>query len=149
MSRGYQPGGFNRAVATPNDVEPYDEETAWNFEVGGRTRTLDDRLEVGAALYYICWQDKQIFVGPILDQVLENVGDGESYGVEFDVTLFPTDRPTIAANVAYGSSTLEDTLDPATGEDFSGNQLDASKNPWISRFESPKVLKSLSRNLQA
>lgn len=123
VSRGYQPGGFNRAVATAADAEPYDPETAWNFEIGGRTQLLGDRLELGAALYYIRSQDKQIFIGPLGDQVIRNVGNGESVGVEFDASLFPTDRLTIAANVAYGSSTLEDARDPATNEDFSGNKL--------------------------
>lgn len=123
VSRGYQPGGFNRTVSTIGDAEPYDPEKAWNFEVGGRTQTLGGRLALGAALYYVRSEDKQIFVGPIPDQVIRNVGNGESVGVELDASLFPTDRLTIAATVAFGSSTLEDARDPDTGEDFSGNKL--------------------------
>lgn len=123
VSQGYKPGGFNRSVSTPADAESYDDETAWNFELGGRTRTFGDKLELGAALYYIRSEDKQIFVGPVGAQVIENVGDGESYGVELEAAYYPTDQLTLTANAAYGRSEMKNADDPATGEDFDGNTL--------------------------
>lgn len=123
VSRGYKPGGYNRAVTVPADAEPYDDETAWNFEVGGRTRTLGDTLELGAALYYIRSKDKQIFVGPLGEQVIQNVGDGESYGIELEAAYYPTERLTLTANAAYGRSEMKDADDPATGQDFDGRTL--------------------------
>ncbi|BBK40902.1 TonB-dependent receptor [Allostella vacuolata] len=121
--RGFKPGGFNHTVSNLGDSIAYSSETSTNLETGWRGRLLDGRLEVGAAAYWINAQDKQIYVGPLGQQVLRNVGDARSYGVEADIRYRPVDGLTIGLGATIGRSTFVDARDPQTGADYDGNRV--------------------------
>ncbi|WP_367193896.1 TonB-dependent receptor [Amorphus sp. 3PC139-8] len=123
VSEGYKPGGFNHTIATPQDGEAYDPETAWNFEVGGRASVFDGRLDLSGAVYYIRSQDKQVYVGILPNQVIENVGDATSTGVELSATVHPTDRLQITANGSFGRSEFDGFVDPYSGVSYSDNRV--------------------------
>lgn len=123
VSRGFKPGGFNHAVSSANDVVPYESETSTNIELGWRSGVLGGVAQFTAALYWIESQDTQIFVGPLGSQVLRNVGDAVSRGVEANVTLFPTQNLTLNLGAQLGKSEFVDTVDPLTGTDSDGNTL--------------------------
>lgn len=123
VSRGYKPGGFNHAVTFPDDVNAYDPETAWNYEIGLRTATPDRRIELSTALYYIASDNKQIYVGPVGFQVIRNVGAAESYGVEVEGRWKATDRLSFSATGTWGRSVFTDFIDPVTGQNLNGNTV--------------------------
>jgi len=123
VSEGYKPGGFNHTVSSIGDAEPYNPETAWNYEIGVRTAALNGALTLSAALYHIESKDKQIYVGPIGLQVIRNAGRAESTGVELEAVLKPTDRLTVTANGNFGRSKFTDTVDPLSGIVYSGNRV--------------------------
>ncbi|MFH3480739.1 TonB-dependent receptor [Xanthobacter variabilis] len=123
ISRGYKPGGFNHAVTYPDDAEAYEPETAWNYEIGLRTATPDRSVELSTALYYIASDNKQIYVGPVGFQVIRNVGEAESYGVELEARWRASERLSFAATATYGRSTFTDFSDPTTGQSYDGNTV--------------------------
>lgn len=123
VSEGYKPGGFNHTVSTTADAEPYQPETAWNYELGGRTSLLNGALTLSAALYHIASKDKQIYVGILPFQVIRNAGKAESTGVEIEATVKPTDRLTLTAAANFGRSKFTDLVDPLSGTVYSGNHV--------------------------
>lgn len=128
VSRGYKPGGFNHAVIFPQDVNPYDPETAWNYELGLRTATPDRRIELSTSLYYIASDNKQIYVGPVGMQVIRNVGKAESYGVEVEASWKATERLSFSATGTWGRSVFTDFIDPVSGQDLNGKTLPYAPN---------------------
>jgi pesticin/yersiniabactin receptor len=122
-ARGFKPGGFNHTVSNPGDQIPYKSETSTNLEVGWRGQLFAGVVELGAAAYWIEAQDKQIFVGPLGFQVLRNVGDAESRGVDLDVNIRPTDALTFTLGANIGRSVFVDAVDPQTGANYDGNRL--------------------------
>ncbi len=71
--------------------------------------------------YHIDSKDKQIDVGPIGMQVIRNVGEAWSQGIEVEAMLRPTDRLTLTANAAFGRSGFTDFVDPLSGVSYTGN----------------------------
>lgn len=124
-SEGYKPGGFQHAISSPGnpaEYEPYDPETAWNYEAGFSTR-LFRSLDFSAAVYHIVSEDKQIYVGPVGIQTIQNAGEAESTGVELEATWRPTHNLTLVTTAAFGRSEFTDFVDAASGNDYTGNRV--------------------------
>ncbi|MFU8878647.1 MAG: TonB-dependent receptor, partial [Wenzhouxiangellaceae bacterium] len=51
-SRGYKAGGVNSDSAIPDDQREFDTETMWNYELGVKSRYLQGRVELSAALFF-------------------------------------------------------------------------------------------------
>lgn len=134
-SEGWRAGGQNRN-RTPFTAFPqqYDPDLLKNFEIGTKTRWLDDRLQVNATLYFGQWEDYQIELvdpsfrpcepGEVADidfcnqpfQVLVgNVGDAEQTGVEFDLQAVPTENLDFGLSIAW--------VDAKTSESFVVSQV--------------------------
>ena len=74
-------------AASPTVAEP---ETIDAFEIGARGQWLDDRLQLGGALFYYSYKDYQVFVienqfgsAPLLKII--NANDARVYGAEADL----------------------------------------------------------------
>ncbi|MDQ8699226.1 TonB-dependent receptor [Hyphomicrobium sp. LHD-15] len=123
VSEGYKPGGFQHAISNPGnpaEFEPYDPETAWNYEVGLSTRVFRS-LDFSAAVYHIVSEDKQIYVGPVGLQTIKNAGEAESTGVELEATWRPNRNLTILTTAAFGRSEFTDFVDGANN--YNGNRV--------------------------
>lgn len=123
VARGFKPGGFNHTVSVPADAIPYESETSTNYEIGWRGIAFGGAVEFGTAVYWIKAKDKQIYVGPLGQQVLRNVGDAESKGVEFDMTARPIDSLVLTLGGSFGRSEFDGAVDPQTGANYDGNTL--------------------------
>lgn len=124
-SEGYKPGGFQHAIsnpANPAEFDPYDPETAWNYEIGLSTR-LFRTLDVAATVYHIASKDKQIYVGLVGAQTIKNAGEAESTGVELEATWRPNRNLTILTTAAFGRSEFTDFVDAASGNTYTGNRV--------------------------
>jgi outer membrane receptor protein involved in Fe transport len=109
-TRGYKGGGLNldraAAAATPGinlgnpDTVQFDPETVDAFELGMKSRLLNDSLSVNAALYYQTLEDfqYQFFDGTAL--LIRNAAEVESKGLELDVTYVPSYRWLFSAGIA-------------------------------------------------
>lgn len=116
LARGYRVGQVNPSFG-PNPVDPddvvipagYDHDETINYEVGFRTRWLDERLVVNGALYYIDWRDVQVDALRPSDQInfIANAGDALSRGLELELALAVTARLNVSANIAFQDAEIE------------------------------------------
>ena len=109
MAKGNKPGGFNSFNAP--DVT-YDEETAWNYELGFKSTWMDGSLIWNTSVFYINWTDQQLTLNTqladgSLTSYIENVGKTEVYGVETDLSMMITDRWSLDFNYAYIDSEIK------------------------------------------
>lgn len=122
VSRGFKSGGF--AVEGSNEdafSTPFDPEFALSYEVGTKTRWLDDRLQVNTAVYYVDYDDLQV---QTIDEgtgrfFVANVGSASSTGVEVELLAQPTPSLRLGLTYAYLDAEFDDFV--LAGEDLSGN----------------------------
>ncbi len=88
-ARGFRAGGFNPLVSS---LAPptYDAEESENFELGGKALLFDQRLEIGASIFYLCVDDALLpqpdpgaEINPI--PAMRNIGTATTLGLEVDL----------------------------------------------------------------
>ena len=110
-SEGWRAGGSNRN-RTPFTSFPqdYDPDLLKNFEIGTKTRWMEDRVQVNATLFFGQWENYQVeavdpsdrpcgpgeipdvdLCGQPFQVMVANVGDAEQTGVEFDLLASPNE----------------------------------------------------------
>ena len=124
IAKGTKPGGFNAEVLG-SDVPPseqqrlagfvtYDEEEAWNFEIGTKRTMLDGRMTLNAALFFIDWDEQQLTSAepftntdgdPDTTTLVTNIGQTEIMGLEVSLNAKLTEKLDLA--VAYGYTDAE------------------------------------------
>jgi iron complex outermembrane recepter protein len=101
VAKGYEPGRVN---FISDVMVPFKAETTKNFELGGKGSAGMLTYEVAA--FYIQNDDRQ-FETQVRDSagaardLITNIGDSRSYGVEASLTLRPIDHLIVMANSGY------------------------------------------------
>jgi iron complex outermembrane receptor protein len=95
-ARGYKGGGFSAiALASTFPVGVYDPETNWTYEGGLKADWLGQRLRTNLAYFFSDIKDIQqnatVPGGPGFEFPVENSGDAEIQGLEFEITAVPFD----------------------------------------------------------
>lgn len=101
VASGYQPGGPNVAAAgIPPTVGP---SKLVNYEVGLKSRGLQNRLMLDVSLFRMDWQDIQVLASaPVTNTAfLINGGEARSEGVEASMTVRPVEQIVLSTNFAY------------------------------------------------
>ena len=98
-SKGFRPGGVNNAnsvaICTPGFAQfglpygvpsTYASDSVWNYELGGKVRTLGNRVQINADVYRIDWTKPQlaINVGLGCPAFVGNAGKARSQGLEVE-----------------------------------------------------------------
>ena len=127
VSSGYNSGGFAGFAATdPIQLQPFDEETLYAYEVGVKSELLDRRVRLNAAAFYYDYQDLQVFIydtsSGVPVQIKLNAGSAKIYGLEAELTVRPTAQFEAFLSASTLNSEYQDFSD-GLGNDFSGNQL--------------------------
>ncbi|WP_198683508.1 TonB-dependent receptor [Peristeroidobacter agariperforans] len=107
VATGYRPGGPNTIV--PGMPPSVDADELTNYELGLKSIFMDGRALMNAAVFYIDWQDIQqarSFAGV---SGLDNAGDAESQGIEFESLFSVTDGLQLGFNFSYTDATLKST----------------------------------------
>jgi len=134
-AEGYRPGGtnsyFDREVAncasTLTDlgiaVPPsrgYESDSLRNVELGAKTSWLDGRVTANSTLYRIRWKEMQTLrnINCVIDSIniIENVHEATSDGVELDVAWKPSTLLEVTAGVAYINARLTADAPEISGE---------------------------------
>ena len=127
-SRGFRLGGINDPLNVPlcteEDLETFsgreswDDETAWNYEVGVKTQFLGGRGTFNASAFYMDISDLQLVVtaGSCSSRLVFNVPDARSAGIEFEFSITPDEHWDLAATASFTESELRSTL-TSTAED--------------------------------
>ena len=153
LSRGYKGGGFNLGVV-PDGRREFDAETLWNLELGTRTAFADDRLFLGASVFYNLREDQQVETSFQIDPndpasfvfFTDNAAEGETFGLEADVRWVPTDGLEFYANVGLLRARFKDFVTPqvdASGRDqahaprytFAGGAIYRHESGWFGRVD--------------
>lgn len=100
-ARGYKTGGFNSTFERPGDLT-FEPEFSWNYEIGIKSPLVKNLLYADVALFYIDWQNQQIYqtVPSGRGSMLKNAGHSVSKGTE--VSLRATPGKGYEFNLAYG-----------------------------------------------
>lgn len=86
VSKSYKTGGFNAIHERDKDLE-YDAEDSWMYELGLKTAFMQNRIQAEASLFYIDWDNQQIYqpVPSGRGSMLKNAGESVSKGAELSM----------------------------------------------------------------
>ena len=108
-SKGFRLGGINDPILLPlcqgqdivtfGNIPTWEDETAWNYEVGAKLRFLGGRLGINPTAFYIDVTNLQAVVtaGTCSSRLVFNVPKARSVGGELEVTFAPTNHFDFAA----------------------------------------------------
>lgn len=140
-TEGYKTGGFQPEPFTFEDaLVPFNEEESRNYEIGYRGLLADDRLQLNITGFFLEYSDLQVtqFVnrGASFNAVIDNAGNVETLGIEFDVAFQVTDNLMLRGTFANLDAEFVNTfLIDGDGNvaDFSGQRPDNSPD-WTATF---------------
>jgi len=133
ISSGFKSGGFQGTASTAaSAATPYDPETAWSYEFGGKTQWFDNRLRANFALFHTDHNDLQVSeLIPACCIVIGNAADAKIDGFELEFTAVPVDGLQIIGAYSYLDAKFKDFKEGATA-DNSGNTLPRSPKNKVS-----------------
>ena len=107
-SEGFRSGGVNRARV--EGIASYQPDFVYNYEIGWKLLLADGRLRFNGAAYLIDWKDFQLSfldfaVSPLT--IIQNVGDSQTKGVEWDLTWAVNDSNTLSFAGSYNDAELK------------------------------------------
>ena len=125
-AKGVRPGGVNTsdlaAKGCGQDYGPYNPDSVWNYELGGKSRWLDGALVANGAVYYIKWNEvQQGLTLPCSYQITQNAGQATVRGGEFELEAQASPQLLLTAGVGYTKATLNSDA-PSLGG-VAGEQL--------------------------
>jgi iron complex outermembrane receptor protein len=127
ISSGFKSGGFQGTASTPVvAATPYNPETAWSYEIGGKTQWFDNRLRANFALFSIDHKDLQVSeLIPACCIVIGNAASAEIEGFELELVTVPVEGLELSGGYSYLDATFKDFSEGATA-DNTGNTLPRS-----------------------
>lgn len=155
--KGFKSGGFNTigsrevllaaSAATGGDPsliftqDSYDKETTDAFEIGIKTRWMDGKLAINAAIFYTEVSDAQQFeffpVGSL--QAVSRIDEEEIEGFEIDASLVATDWLDLFIGYGYTDAKITKLL---AAPQFEGNRVPyIQKDNFVAGFQ---VIKPIS-----
>ena len=144
-ARGFRLGGINDPLniplCTPEDLvtfggkENWDDETAWNYEVGAKSRVMGNRGFFNVALYDMEVDNLQATVtaGSCSSRVIFNVPKARSRGVEVEFGGAPNENFDFSISGNYNDSKLRSSL-TSGGAIVSGIQ-EGNRLPTVPKFQ--------------
>lgn len=154
VSRGFRLGGINDPLniplCTPEDLvtfggrENWDDETAWNYEVGAKSKVMNGRGLFSVALFDMEISDLQATVtaGSCSSRVIFNVPKARSRGLELELSAAPNRHFDFSVSGSFNDSTLRSSL-TSGGSIVSGIE-EGNRLPTV-----PKVQIAASATYQA
>ena len=116
VSKGYKAGSFPvNAASSFVSLSPVTQESVLAYEVGAKSRLLDNKVEIEGALFYYDYKNKQLAsnrpdtlgVFGILN-ALVNVPKSAEKGAELSVRVYPVRGLTLSAQATYLDSYVRD-----------------------------------------
>jgi iron complex outermembrane receptor protein len=141
-SRGFRLGGINDPlnvpICTPQDLvtfggrEGWTDETAWNYEIGSKSRIFNNRGAFNVAVFYVDVSDLQATVtaGSCSSRLIYNVPKARSAGAEAEFEVAPNRNFDLALSVSYNDSELRSTVEPVSEGIVEGRRL-----PTVPKFQ--------------
>lgn len=115
IARGYRPGGVN--FRGDETTLLFEEERAWNYEIGLKSSWLDDRLGANLALFHTDVDDYQVLVNDSLNIGRIDNADVSITGAELELRANPVRGLDFIAGLGISDATFTES------GDFDGNQV--------------------------
>ena len=120
VAKGFRLGGSNVFVPpttcgpdlAANGIESgpatYAADSLWSYEVGSKSRLLNNRLTLNAAVFYVKWNNIQqgVYLPTCTYTYNANAGNATSRGVEFEIKAKPMAGLTLSASGGYVKAEL-------------------------------------------
>lgn len=119
IAQGWRSGGFNHLNTAPGKLR-FKKETCWTYELGAKTRFLEDRLTFNTSVYHSVYSDYQdrLRTG-MMAFYLGNAKKVEMTGMEIDMEALLTDNLQLLASLGYVHAEYTDYEDSINN--YSGN----------------------------
>jgi outer membrane receptor protein involved in Fe transport len=136
LSKGYKAGGFNLG-AVPAGQRDFGTEEMWTVEAGAKFVSLDNQLQVNAAIFHNRRRGQQVRTSTQLIPgdpasfifFTDNVGEGEALGVEVDIRWFAAENWELYGSAGLIDATLESGREQAHAPPFTLAFGVAYRNP--------------------
>ena len=146
-SRGFRLGGVNDPLnvnlCTAQDLvtfsgrDTWKDETAWNYEVGSKSRILGGRGSLNASVFYDDVHDLQVTVtaGSCSSRLIFNVPKSRSVGGEVEFALAPTDHFDFSLTGGYSDSQVRSTISGSAGLPEATGIVAGNRLPGVPKFQ--------------
>jgi len=147
VAKGFRLGGINDPLNVPlctaQDLvvfggrPGFKDETAWNYEIGSKSRLMGGRGSFNVSAFYIDIKDLQVVVtaGSCSSRLVFSVPKARSAGGELEFALAASDRFDFAISAGYTDSKLRSTVRDGTGAIVSGIE-EGKRLPSVPKFQS-------------
>ncbi len=122
VSKGFRLGGINDPLnvplCTPQDLQTFGgraawkDETAWNYEIGSKSRVMGGRGSFNVSAFYLDVSDLQATVtaGSCSSRVIFNVPKARSAGAEVEFSAAPNNNFDFALSASYNNAELRSSV---------------------------------------
>jgi len=125
-TKGYKSGGYY--MMAPINLRSYDKETMWNYEVGLKSKSLDDKLKFNMAIYYMDIKDMQVASNLTpFSAYISNAATATNKGVEIETSYQVLDSLNLFSNLGYSQIKFDEFKDKLGN--YSGNY-----NPYAPKY---------------
>jgi len=102
VATGTKSGGFN-GVAGEGAIREFEPEDSTNYELGIKSRWLDDRLQLNASAFYTEFTDLQFIAQNPTGTgfFVSNAAEGTSQGIDLDFSAMPLANLMLAGGLQY------------------------------------------------
>jgi len=123
------------AFGIPSPPTGYKSDLVWNYEIGAKSRLLDDRLQIEASAFHMNWNalQQEIYVPACASGIIANVGKAVSNGFDLQINFIPVDNVKTGLAVGYSDAKIAQTIGvPGTTSVIvrDDEQINPSDAPW-------------------
>jgi len=127
IARGFKNGGFQGVPGTREAaMREIDPETAWDFELGLKSRWYQDRLQLNMVGFYTRYKNLQVTQFKTVDNFgifeTSNAGTANLKGIEIESIFHASENLELSGSYAWLDARY-DRFNDVEGRDFSGNRL--------------------------
>ena len=129
VAKGFRLGGANiyvppttcgqdlAANGLTSGPPSYSPDSLWSYEVGSKSRFLDNRMSVNADLFYVKWKNIQqgVYLPTCAYTYNANAGDATTKGFELDIKAKPLPGLTLTASGGYVKAELSNDIGSQNG----------------------------------
>lgn len=118
VTGGFKSGGFNGRALSLAEVDSFNPERVWAYEVGAKLAFPEHRFGVNVAAFYNDYKDMQLLsvrdVDGVIVAVTENAGEVEIKGFEVELFASPADGLNLRGGLGYLDSGYKELAPTAT-----------------------------------
>ena len=145
-SEGFRAGGVNRARV--EGIPKYGPDFVTNYEFGWKTMLADGRVRFNGAVYIVDWNDFQFgFLDFAVSNltIVQNVGNSQTKGVEWDLTWAANENNTVTFAGSYNDAKLKTDFWRGQDAEDAGEPANAPKGtpmPYVPKWQLSAIWRS-------